>query len=229
MNESYLEKCIRALPLEKQPAAREAFKAISETGDDSFLSKLLVTLEATSAYAATIPQDVVISGEKLLRELDARAVLLTKQQTEADAQREKRICEIIAKQVPQLGKALALDRVAAGMDAHAAELGRIGRTLTRLRHIRVGGLILLIGLAVSLGAGAVIGLYWQPYHAAQRAAGFVSRLNAAGVYVGLKDLEGGGTHITVEGAPVLRGTSFRKNTNGSVVGADLYFPAGGDQ
>lgn len=228
MSESYLEKCIRSLPQEKQAAAREAFKAISETGDDSFLSKLLVTLEATSAYAATVPKDLVTSGEKLLREFDARAAQLAKQNAEADAQREKRIGEIISKQVPQLGKALALDRVAAGLDAQTAELGRIGRTLARLRHLRVGGLLFLMALSCSLGAGAVVGLFWQPYHRAERAEVFVSRLNAAGVFVSVKDIESG-THIAVEGQPVLRGTVWRKNAEGYTTGADFYFPKGESQ
>jgi hypothetical protein len=228
MSESYLEKCIRSLPPEKQAAAREAFKAISETGDDSFLSKLLVTLEATSAYAATIPQDLVSSGEKLLRELDARAIQLAKQNAEDDAQREKRICEIITSQVPQLGKALALDQVAAGLEAQTAELGRIGRTLTRLRHLRVSGLLLLMGLAGFLGAGAVVGLYWSSYHAAERAQNFVSRLNAAGVYLSVKDTESG-PHVIVEGAPVLRGTVWRKNSENFTTGADFYFPKGANR
>jgi len=139
MDESYLEQLIQKLPAAEQTAARAAFKAISETGDDGPLSKLFVVLRANNEYAATIPKELVVAGEKLLRELDARAAQLAKQNAEADAQREKRSREIIAQQVPQLGKALALDRVATGLNAQTAELGRIESTLSRLRHLRVGG------------------------------------------------------------------------------------------
>ena len=229
MDDSYLEQLIQALPEAERPTARAAFKAISETGDEGPLGRLLVVLRANNAYAATIPKELAAVAEKLLRELDARVAQQAKQQTESEAQREKRLGEIIAKQVPLLGKALALDRVAAGVEAQAAELGRVGRTLSRLRHLRVGGLLLLMGLAGCLGAGAVVGLYWRPYHDAQRAVNFLTCFHAAGVYLSNKDLENGGVHVTVEGEPVLRGTDWRTNTNKYTVGADFYFPAGGGQ
>jgi hypothetical protein len=226
MDESYLEQLIQKLPAAEQTAARAAFKAISETGDDGPLSKLFVVLRANNEYAATIPKELVVAGEKLLRELDARAAQLAKQNAEADAQREKRIGEIIAQQVPQLGKALALDRVATGLDAQTAELGRIESTLSRLRHLRVGGLLLLMALGGLVGSSAVVGIYWHPFHAAEQAGKFVSRLNAAGVYVSIKDAENGGTLVTVEGAPVLHGTAWRKNSDNYTTGADFYFPKG---
>ena len=144
MSDSYLEKCIQALPPEKQPAARAAIKAISETGDDSILSKVLVAFEATTAYAETIPHAIVASGEKLLQELDARAARAAAQQAESEAQREARLRQLIAEQVPQLGKTLALDKVVARIDMQTAEISRLTRSADRLRQARVGGLVLLM-------------------------------------------------------------------------------------
>jgi len=229
MDDSYLEKLIQALPEAERSAAHAAFKAISETGDDGPLGRLLVVLRANNAYAATIPKELAAVAEKLVRDLDARTMQQTKQHAEAEAQREKRLIEVIAKQVPLLGKALALDSVAAGVKAQNAELSRVNRSLSRLRHVRVSGLLLLMGLAGTLGAGAVVGLYWKPYRETQRAAGLVTRFNDAGVYIGIKDLEGGGTHIVVEGATVQKGTGWRKDKAGNFVGADFYFPAGGNR
>jgi hypothetical protein len=229
MNDSYTEQLIQKLPTAEQATARDAFKAISETGDDGSLAKLLVVLRANNEYASSIPKDMVAAGEKLLRDLDTRAAQQAKQQADAEAERDKRLCELISKQVPQLGKQLALDRVASGVEAQAAELHRVNRTLSRLRHLRVSGLFLLMGLSGALGAGAVVGLYWKSYHVAQSAQNFVSRFNAAGVYLSIKDLDGGGVHVAVEGQPVLRGTTWRNNTDKRTIGADFYFPAGGGE
>ncbi|MFT3784077.1 MAG: hypothetical protein QM790_18885 [Nibricoccus sp.] len=227
MNDSYTEQLIQKLPATEQAAARAAFKAISETGDDSSIAKLLVVLRANNEYAASIPKEMVTAGEKLLRDFDARLAQQTKQQAEAEAEREKHLHEVISSQVPQLGKQLALDRVASGVEAQTAELNRINRSLSRLRHLRVSGLLLLMGLSVAVGAGSVVGLYWKSYHEAERALNFVSRFSDAGVGLSIKGLEGGGVHITLEGPPVLRGTTWRNDADKHTIGADFYFPAGG--
>ena len=69
-NKSYLEQCIEALPPEKREAARCAFYEISETGDDSYLSKLLTVLEANGAYAKRIPKEMTEAGAKVVREME---------------------------------------------------------------------------------------------------------------------------------------------------------------
>jgi hypothetical protein len=226
MSESYLEKCVQALPREKQAAAREAIRAIAENGEDNLLSKLLVTLEATSAYAESIPQAMVANGEKFLRELDARTVRAADQQEKIEVQREARLRQLITEQVPQLGKTLALDKIVARLDAQSAEIGRFARSAERLRHARVGGLVLLMTLGALLGAGATVGLFWKRYDSAQRAQRFVSLLNAAGVDAEFRR-EGETVHFTVEGPVVLRGTAWRKDAQGYTTGADFVFPTGG--
>jgi hypothetical protein len=228
MSESYLEKCIRALPGEKQAAAREAIKSIAENGDDSLLSQLLAVFEATAAYSETIPQELVRFGESFLRELDARAAEAAKHQKEADAQRETRLRELIAAQVPQLGKSLALDKVAAGLQSQSAELGRLGRSVERVRQARVGGLLFLIVLGVCMGAGTVIAGFWRSYAEAGQAKRFVENLNAAGIYAKI-DRTDEVAHLTVEGPVALRGTAWRKSADGYIVGADYVVSNGGAQ
>lgn len=226
MDASYLEKCIQALPPAEQPAARAAFKSISETGDDNLISKLLVTLRATGAYAATIPTEMTRAGETLLHELDERNDRTARAQAETEKQREERLRQLIAAQVPQLGKTLALDKVVVGLTAQTAELGRIHRQLVRLRHARVGGLLFVLLLGAALGAIGVIGGFWNQYHLRQQAGRFVDRLNSAGIHTKVQSTDDG-VRFIVEGAPVLRGTNWLKNKQGYITGADFLFPAGG--
>ena len=68
--DSYLEQCIAALPPEKREAARHAFEEISETGDDTYLSKLLAVLEANGAYAKMIPKGMTDAGAKVVRNME---------------------------------------------------------------------------------------------------------------------------------------------------------------
>ena len=226
MDESYLEKCIQALPPAEQPAARAAFKSIAETGDDNLISKLLVTLRATGAYAATIPTEMTRAGETLLHELDERNDRTARAQAETEKQREERLRQLIAAQVPQLGKALALDRVVAGLRAQTAELGRIQRQLVRLRQARVGGLLLVLLIGAAVGAGGVIGSFWSRYHAAQQSGRFVRNLNAAGIHARISPAESG-VCLSIESARAQQGTAWRKDAQGYIVGADFFFPIGG--
>ena len=223
MSESYLEKCIRALPPEKQPAAREAFKAIAENGDDSLLSKLIVVLEATAAYAATIPQNLTESGSRFLGELDSRLTKQTQSQAELEAGREERLGKLLTAQVPQIGKAISMDKVIAGLQAQTAELGRIERSLVRLRHARVGGLILLMLLGFILGAGSVVGLSWRSYQDGRQADAFVTRLTEAGIAAKIHRTDSGDL-LTISGPQALRGTAWRKDAQGYIIGADFVFP-----
>jgi hypothetical protein len=228
MDESYLEKCIQALPPAEQPAARAAFKSITETGDENLISKLLVTLRATGAYAATIPVEITRAGEALLRELDERNARTVRAEAEAEKQREERLRQLIAAQVPQLGKQLSLDKVVAGLTTQTAELGRIQRQLVRLRQARVGGLLLVLLLGATVGAGGVVGGFWNSYHAAQQAGRFVRNLNAAGIYAKISPAESG-VCLTIESARAQRGTAWRKDAQGYIVGADFFLPIGGDR
>ena len=228
MDESYLERCIRALPPEKQSAARAAFRDIAADGDDSVFSKVLVTLEATSAYAERIPTEMVRSGEALLRELDERMARSARAQAEADAQREKLLREVIAAQVPQLGKALALDKVNALLTAQTTELGRIERSLERLRQVRVGGLLLVLGLGALLGSGAMAGVFWHRYAQAQRAQRFIARMESLGIDAEITP-SGADVRFTIKCPYAITGTGWRKDGQGYIAGADFIVATGGDR
>jgi hypothetical protein len=221
MPDSYLEKCIQSLPPEKQPAAREAFKAISESGDDNLISKLLVTLEATSAYAATIPQSVTQIGEHLVKDLNEILAKIVKEISEQESAREERLRKMLADLVPLLGKSLSMDKVCAGLQAQTAEMGRMERSLVRMRQVRVGGLLVFGLVGVILGAAALGAVKWHSYREGQKAAAFVERLEGAGIYTKIRDTEAG-QMFTVEGPEVVSGT-WRKNTGGHTNGVDIVF------
>ena len=228
MTESYFEKCIQKLPPEKQAAAREAYKAISENGDDSLISKLLVVLEATAVYAETIPRGMVVFGDKFLGELDGRLKTAAQAQADAEKRSEERLGRLMAEQVPALGKALSLDKVADRLTVQTAELGRMGRSLVRLRHARVGGMLFLMLIGCGLGAGAVVGGFWTRYDSAQQALRFVQKLSAAGIDAEISRTDTG-VLLRIDGPNVLHGTAWRKDANGYISGADFVFSKGGRQ
>ncbi len=180
-------------------------------------------LEATAAYSTTIPQSLAENGNRFLGELDSRLAKLAQSQTELEAGREERLGKLLAAQVPQLGKSLSLDKLVAGLQTQTAELGRVERNLVRLRHARVGGLVLLILLGLLLGAGSVVGLGWRSYQDARQANAFVTRLNEAGIAAKIHRTDNGDI-LTITGPQALRGTAWRKDAQGYIIGADFVFP-----
>src|SRR5471032_2658468 len=115
-SDTYLEQCIAALPPEKREAARRAFEEISETGDDSYLSKLLAVLEANNAYARKIPKDLADAGGKLLKEMAGIADKLAEHQSQNEDRREANLKKLLAEHRPQWEKSVVLDNVAIGID-----------------------------------------------------------------------------------------------------------------
>ena len=226
MTESYFEKCIQALPPEKQTAAREAHRAISETGDDSLISKLLVVLESTAVYAETIPRGMVVFGDKFLGELDGRLKQTAHLQIESETRTEERLGRLIAEQVPALGKALAMDKVAQQVTTQAAEIGRMSRSLSRLRHMRVGGMLVLMLLGGGIGAGAVVGIFQARYQLAQKSQRFLEKLSAAGIDAEVSQTENG-ILLRVSVPSALKGTAWRKDRDGYICGADFVVAKGG--
>lgn len=228
MADSYLEKCIHALPPEKRQTAREALHSISENGSDSILAKVLVAFEATTAYADTIPQTMVASGEKLLREFDARLERMSAQLGAKEDERDEVLREFLRQQIPALAKALGMERFEATLAAQTAELSRLNRNLVRLRQMRVGGITMLFVIGILLGAATVTVAFWERYGEAQQAKNFVDRLKATGVGVTMKRTEQGEL-LRIAGPQVLRGTTWRKDAEGYIVGADFLFPAEGSR
>lgn len=222
--ESYLEKCIQKLPVEKQTAAHAAVRDLTETGDDTLLSKLLLVFEANAAYSEQIPQQMVRFGESFLRDLDARSQRASDEQKKRDSERDTRLAEIIREQIPQLGKTLAHDQLVSELKAQTAELGRLERTVSRMRRARVGGMLLILLLGAVVGAGGLAGIYWQRYAAGERARRFTERLSAAGI-VAEAVYEGNNLRLQLEGPTALRGTAWRKDRAGYIAGVDFIVPA----
>src|SRR5471032_3040967 len=126
-SDTYLEQCIAALPPEKREAARRAFEEISETGDDSYLSKLLAVLEANNAYARKIPKDLADAGGKLLHEMAGIADKLAEHQSQNEDRCAASFKKLLAEQRPLCEKSPALDKVAAGIEEQRLLLEQLNR------------------------------------------------------------------------------------------------------
>ncbi len=222
MKTSFIEQCILALPAEEQPAARQAFAEVAEGGGDSVFAKVLVTLRATGAYFEKVPQAVSESGEKLLREVDVRVEQLARERKESEGRLEERLRRMIADQAPKLGEALALDRVVENLESQSAEIGRLNRSVARMRRARFSGLLLLMTLAFAGGAATVAGVFRSRYEQGQRADRIIRAMNSDGVFFTYeRTLEGG--RVEIEGNALISGQ--RKVEDGKAFGATLVFSA----
>ena len=220
MAESYLEKCIQALPEAKRTAAREAFRAVAEAGDDTLLSKLLVVLEATAAYSATIPEALVSRGDRFLADFDAR---LAQQATrfkpdDATASGDKE-----ADHFHGADPHATFDKLASALDAQKAEMGRLNRNLLRLRQARLSGLLLLLINGVLLGAGLTLTIGLNGYRQAQQSERLISRLTAAGVAVRFQDAAKGPT-VFIIGPTAITSSVLIKDAKGAATGIELVYP-----
>src|SRR5471030_2778797 len=146
-SDTYLEQCIAALPPEKREAARRAFAEISETGDDSYLSKLLAVLEANSAFARTIPKDLADAGGKLLRDMTGMTDKLAQQQSQDEDRREVSFKKLVAEQFAELAKTLDLDKVAVGIEKQRMILEQLKRPASAREADGWTGVLCLMGLA----------------------------------------------------------------------------------
>ena len=216
---SYLEQCIQALPLEKQAAARKAFEDFWE-GDDSTFSRLLVVLEATNSFAKGIPKELAEIANRLLAELDQRKESGAHDDAERQKKMEERFRALLVQQVPVLGRALAVDKLATQLEQQKAATIRLGRSIDRLRHLRVGGVLALMALSVLLVGGLGAAAYWNELRTWRSNACFLQRLGRAGIELKLLAQQDGRTVLRVEG-PVYRGTAWRLDEHEKIKGVDL--------
>ena len=226
-SESYLEKCIAALPPEKREAARLAFKEISETGDDSYISKLLAVLESNNAYAETIPEKLTDFGEKFIQDLRALVETQAREESLRESKRGESLKKMIEAQVPELGKSLSLGKVVTAIEGQTVALNQLTRDVSKMRHLRVSGLLLLMGLGVFAGAGAVVGNFCQRYTNARQDQAFIDHIYATGVTFKIERIQGHPV-LTVDGPKMLRGTDWRTNADGVTTGAVFVLPKEGN-
>ena len=218
-NHSFIEKCIQALPPEKQASARQAFVELGD-GDGSAISKLLVVLEANAAFASTIPSDMSRIAEKFVQDLTEIQAQASKDRAETETRLATKLSDIIQRQVPALGKSLAVDRLAAATNQQKHSLNRLERSINRLRHLRVGGVLALMLLSIVMTDGIIAAVMWNRIQIARGNERFFNRLNRSGIELRLIHQGDGSTLLRIEG-PVYRGTAWRLDEHDKIKGVDL--------
>jgi hypothetical protein len=221
--ESYLEQCLAALPPEKREAARRAFAEISETGDDSYLSKLLAVLEANGAYAKKIPKDMAEAGGKLLRDLTGLADKLAAQQSQDEGRREASFKKLLAEQSRELTKALSLNEVASGIEKQSRLLEQLNRSASQPEEEHWAGVVFLMTVACLAGAVLTVWLFWDDYRDAREAKALVDRAAGAGIRIQVEKADSG-ERLTVTG-PAATAGFWKKDDGATINGAVLYFAA----
>jgi hypothetical protein len=219
--QSYLEQCITALPPEKREAARRAFEEISETGDDSYLSKLLAVLEANNAYARKIPKDLADAGGKLMREMAGIADKLAAHQSENEDRHEASLKKLLAEQRPQWEKSVALDNVAAAIEKQRMLLEQLKRSSAQPKEESGAGILVLAMIAGLTGAILTVWFFWDDYQAARQAKSFVDRAVGAGIRQRVDKTETG-NRLTIVG-PAVKGANYQKATDGVINGMVIDF------
>jgi len=139
---SYLEQCIAALPAEKREAARRAFYEISETGDDSYLSKLLALLEANGAYARKVPKEMTEAGAKVVREME----IIFEQILEFERYRRDAFQRTITDEAKRLADSLPVREIKAGIDRQNVLLDRLDKLYDKIDQGVSGGACFLLAM-----------------------------------------------------------------------------------
>lgn len=224
-NDSYIERCILSLPPGKQEAARKAFSEFGD-GDGSTFSRLLVVLEATSSFAKTIPQELSEVSQQVLKEWDERRAETERVDASRAKAQEESLRSVIEQQLPALGKALSVDRLAQAIERQNATLGRVERSMARLRTLRISGVLGLLGISAVLSATAVIVIFRQDYLDGQSCRTFLDRLAVAGVELSVIRKGSDCSVLVVKGPRFLKGTEWRRDAAGLKTGAEFVFEEG---
>ncbi len=223
-DDSYIERCIRALPPERQGPARQAYKEVDEDGTGTFLGKLLVLLDASGAYAKTIPYELKCVADSLIREIEGIRSRDALQRSDEAQQCEKQLRQILADQMPVLAKGLAVTRLAEGLEAQNTMLGRLEYAVSAMRYFRVAGLLLLMGLATIIGAAAMGAFFYKPYQEGQQSKAWLDYFSSRGIGIHARETQNM-VIITVDGrGALLPGTDYRKDDQGRIMGVELIYP-----
>ena len=218
---SYIELCLRALPLDKQTAAREAFHDLLEgSPDDSMLSRLLIVLEATAAYGRTIPAEIATAVQRGVAALDARlAKLGTVNGSSGNDVALFR--HELKEQFSCVTEPLREQRQLIESVRFVVEQGN--RDVRRLRHARVTAVLLLMGLA-AIGGAAGLAAYFKPrYEAARSVNESMEYLARHGIQIELADAGNNAVAFTVTGPVTAKGTDWTRDTKGRITGAQIIF------
>ncbi len=221
---SYVELCLRALPPEKQAAARQAFHDLVDGAPgDSVLSRLLIVLEATAAYGRTIPAEISASMQAGVAALDARLAKIGTATGTKDAD----VAEFRAAlndQFSTFAASLPLEQNRESLDAVTLAVERVERGVRRLRHARVTAVLLLMTAAAVAGAGAVVGYFGKEYRTAQHIREPIEYLAQRGVELGLVDGGNNAVILKIAGPATAKGTDWTRDPKGRITGAQIVFP-----
>jgi len=150
---SYLEQCIAALPPEKREAAWHAFQEISETGDDTYLSKLLAVLEANGAYAKRIPNEMTEAGCKVIEGIHA----VLNQLGEAEAYRRQLFKDTISNETGRLVNSMPVREINAGIVRQNGLLDHLQKAADKIDQGVSTGVSLFFALLAFVGGIALTG------------------------------------------------------------------------
>jgi hypothetical protein len=152
----YIEKCIAALPVDRQTLARQAVHDILEGSDnDGALTKLLVVFEMTAAYAQKAPAQMSMVLESHAKEWDGRLAKYAKLNEASLGALKSAMTETIRSELPSLAEKLAVTPLSEKVDAMRFSLDKLDRSIHRLRNVRllfVSGLMIAAFLAGSFKA-----------------------------------------------------------------------------
>lgn len=211
---SYVELCLRALPPEKQSAARQAFHDLVDGApDDTMLSRLLIVLEATAAYGRTIPAEIAAAMRQGLASLDSRLAKLNGvngvQAYDMDTQ------------LGRLFEPLTEQRQLLESVRFAVE--QVDRDVQRLRYARLTAVILLMAASAIAGGIGVVSYFKPRYQAAKTVYTAVEDLAARGIHISLSEDEQEAVVFTVQGPGTRAGTDWTHDDKGRVTGAQIVF------
>jgi hypothetical protein len=113
------------------------------------------------------------------------------------------------------------DRFSAAVESVRVSIDKLERGVSYLRHLRVGGVLVLMLISAILGAGGVMGVFYRDYQRCAREAKFMDQVYNSGISLDSRAAEDG-FHLMVNG-PVKQATRF-KDDNGNANGVELVFP-----
>jgi hypothetical protein len=213
-SDSYLEQCIAALPPQKQEAAWRAFREISETGDDSYLSKLLTVLEANGAYAKEIPKDLVAASDKLVRDMTGVIDRLGHEEN----RREAWVKNAMAAEFQRLGQSLPVGQILAGIANQNQLLERLRQTSSQLKGGANDGWNALVTVIIfAIGISVPAWFFWGGYREGRQA----KALADAGIQIQITKTDAG-NRLTVIGPQASAG-AWRRDATEAIYGVEIDF------
>jgi hypothetical protein len=214
---SYLDQCIAALPPEKREAARRAFYEISETGDDSYLSKLLAVLEANGAYARKVPKEMTEAGAKVVREME----IMFGRVVEFEKYRRDAFQRTITDEGERLADSLPVREINAGIARQNELLDRLDKLYDKIDQGVSGGACFLLAMGAFIG-GIVLTtwLFWGEARDSREAKSFWDAAAQAGLHLEIKNANDA-PEFTVTGPPMILVT--RLSRQGTECGVTIDF------